>query len=76
MTCEDLLDHTSLIFKQATWVPIIYFFFPESKGLELEAFDRLFAGEDDGAVSGTATTRADSPSPLGDVEKKTPAVNN
>ena len=32
---------------QATWVPIIYLFFPESKGRELEDFDRLFAGEDD-----------------------------
>lgn len=31
---------------QATWVPIIYVFYPESKGMELEDFDRLFAGED------------------------------
>ena len=28
------------------WVPIIYLFFPETKGLQLEAVDRLFAGED------------------------------
>ncbi len=30
----------------ATWVPIIYLFFPETKGLELEDVDRLFGGED------------------------------
>lgn len=30
----------------ATWVPIIYLFFPETKGLELEDVDRLFAGDD------------------------------
>lgn len=29
----------------ACWVPIIYFFFPETKGLELEDVDRLFAKE-------------------------------
>lgn len=28
----------------ATWVPIIYIFFPETKGLELEDIDRLFSG--------------------------------
>ena len=36
--------------EQATWVPIIYLFFPESKGRELEDFDRLFAGEEDAAI--------------------------
>ncbi|GKT48933.1 sulfate adenylyltransferase [Colletotrichum spaethianum] len=30
----------------ATWVPIIYLFFPETKGLELEDVDRLFSGEE------------------------------
>ena len=30
----------------ALWVPIIYHFFPETKGLELEDVDRLFAGDD------------------------------
>jgi hypothetical protein len=29
----------------ALWVPIIFFFFPETKGLELEEVDRLFSGE-------------------------------
>lgn len=31
----------------ATWVPIIYLFFPETKGLELEDVDRLFSGDQD-----------------------------
>lgn len=30
----------------AAWVPVIYLFFPETKGLELEDVDRLFAGDD------------------------------
>ncbi|KAG6013322.1 hypothetical protein E4U41_005093 [Claviceps citrina] len=29
----------------ATWVPIIFFFFPETKGLELEDVDGLFAAK-------------------------------
>jgi len=29
----------------ACWVPIIYLFFPETKGLELEAVDSLFSGD-------------------------------
>jgi hypothetical protein len=32
----------------AVWVPIIYLFFPETKGLELEDVDRLFAKEVEG----------------------------
>ena len=43
------------------WVPIIHFYFPETKGLELEDVDRIFAGavtgqeslgEDEGDVGG------------------------
>ena len=35
----------------ACWVPIIYFTFPETKGLELEDVDRLFA-KDESARAG------------------------
>jgi len=31
----------------ACWVPVIYIFFPETKGLELEDVDRLFARDED-----------------------------
>jgi hypothetical protein len=31
----------------AAWVPIIYLFFPETKGLELEDVDRLFAKDEE-----------------------------
>ena len=31
-------------------MPIIYIFFPESKGRELEDFDRLFAGEENSST--------------------------
>ncbi|MCJ1359120.1 MAG: hypothetical protein MMC33_009120 [Icmadophila ericetorum] len=30
----------------AIWVPIIYIFYPETKGRELEDFDRFFTGEE------------------------------
>jgi hypothetical protein len=30
----------------ATWVPIVYFFFPETKGMELEEVDRMFSNEE------------------------------
>ena len=31
----------------ASFVPVIYMLFPETKGLELEAIDRLFSGDPD-----------------------------
>lgn len=42
---ENIGYKTYIIFAvlNACWVPIIYFFFPETKGLELEDVDRLFA---------------------------------
>ncbi|KAK6371803.1 uncharacterized protein PV06_08400 [Exophiala oligosperma] len=39
----------------ACWVPIIYFFFPETKGFELEDVDRLFARE--GSVTARRMSR-------------------
>lgn len=53
------LKKTLMIHWQATWVPIIYVFFPESKGRELEDFDRLFAGEDDAAIIERVTADGD-----------------
>jgi sugar porter (SP) family MFS transporter len=44
---ENIGYRTYIIFAvfNSAWVPIIYFFFPETKGLELEDVDRLFADE-------------------------------
>ncbi|RDA91867.1 hypothetical protein CP533_3658 [Ophiocordyceps camponoti-saundersi (nom. inval.)] len=45
---ENIGWRTYIIFAvfNATWVPIIFFCFPETKGLELEEVDQLFAGDD------------------------------
>lgn len=36
----------------ASFVPVIYLFFPETKGLELEDMDRLFSGDNSLAMHG------------------------
>ena len=42
---QNIGYRTYIIFAvlNAAWLPVIYFFFPETKGLELEEVDRLFA---------------------------------
>ncbi|KAG5912819.1 hypothetical protein E4U42_001797 [Claviceps africana] len=55
---ENIGWRTYIIFAilNATWVPVIYFFFPETKGLELEDVDDLFAVYDEqgrGSASGS-----------------------
>ena len=46
---QNIGYRTYIIFAvlNACWVPIIYVFFPETKGLELEDVDRLFARDED-----------------------------
>ena len=46
---ETIHYRTYIIFAvlNAFWVPVIYVFFPETKGLELEDVDRLFAKSED-----------------------------
>ncbi|KAL3420566.1 hexose carrier [Phlyctema vagabunda] len=57
ISIDNIGYQTYIIFAvlNALWVPIIYLFFPETKGLELEDVDRLFAKDDDarGALSST-----------------------
>ncbi|KAG6293246.1 hypothetical protein E4U46_007822 [Claviceps purpurea] len=58
---ENIGWRTFIIFAilNATWVPIIYFFFPETKGMELEDVDALFAGDkNSNASSGSANGNA------------------
>lgn len=51
---ENIGYRTYIIFAvlNAAWVPLIYLFFPETKGLELEDVDRLFAKEGAGNWDG------------------------
>ena len=46
---QNIKYRTYIIFAvlNAAWLPVIYFFFPETKGLELEEVDKLFAKTDD-----------------------------
>ncbi|UPL04283.1 hypothetical protein LCI18_015217 [Fusarium solani-melongenae] len=47
ISIENIGWKTYIIFAvlNALWVPLIFLFFPETKGLELEDVDRLFGGE-------------------------------
>ena len=46
---QNIQYRTYIIFAvlNTAWLPVIYFFFPETKGLELEEVDRLFAKSGD-----------------------------
>lgn len=48
ISIENIGWRTYIIFAvlNALWVPLIFLFFPETKGLELEDVDHLFGGED------------------------------
>ncbi|KAF5627990.1 sugar transporter STL1 [Fusarium sp. NRRL 52700] len=48
ISIENIGWRTYIIFAvlNSLWVPIIFLFFPETKGLELEDVDNLFGGED------------------------------
>ncbi|KAM0482237.1 hypothetical protein ACHAP7_004467 [Fusarium lateritium] len=48
ISIENIGWRTYIIFAvlNAFWVPLIFLFFPETKGLELEDVDHLFGGED------------------------------
>lgn len=46
---ENIGWKTYVIFAifNACWAPVIYFFYPETKGLQLEDVDRLFSKRED-----------------------------
>jgi hypothetical protein len=66
---RNIRYRTYIIFAvlNATWVPIIYFFFPETKGLALEDVDRLFAKNEQ--VRRDMETIVDSTSEKGEIER-------
>ena len=53
----------------AFWVPIIYLFFPETKGLELEEVDHIFATETKDPVKESLKLEAGTVPRLGDKER-------
>jgi hypothetical protein len=61
------------------WVPIIYLFFPETKGLELEDVDRLFAKDDEARQGlgqrGTSTDKFEGVGVEGDGNNQREAEN-
>jgi len=68
------VSYLPIFIQQATWVHIIYEFFSESKGRELEDSDRLFAGDEDAAITERAAKGPTAGS--GDLENNGTMVND
>ena len=69
ISIESIGWKTYIIFAllNSLWVPLIYLFFPETKGLELEDVDRLFAKGDALLALGG---KPNSPGLVGDAENQ------